>query len=58
MPFHLPDRELFATLAESRRLVAGLIGATPEEIALTINTSFGLGVAARALPLAPATSCW
>ena len=51
MPFQLPDRELFATLTESRRLLAGLIGATPEEIALTVNTSFGLGVVARALPL-------
>ena len=51
MPFQLPDRDLFATLTESRRLVAGLIGATPEEIALTVNTSFGLGVVARALPL-------
>lgn len=51
MPFQLPDRDLFATLTESRRLLAGLIGATPEEIALTVNTSFGLGVVARALPL-------
>ena len=53
MPFRLPDRDLFATLTEARRLIAQLIGATPEEIALTVNTSFGLGVMARALPLAP-----
>src|SRR5215207_1937172 len=53
MPFQLPDRDLFATLTESRRQLAGLIGATPEEIALTVNTSFGLGVVARALPLRP-----
>jgi selenocysteine lyase/cysteine desulfurase len=52
-PFRLPDRDLFATLAESRRLVATLLSATPEEIALTVNTSFGLGVVARALPLQP-----
>ncbi len=52
-PFQLPDRELFATLAESRRLAAELIGATPEEIALTINTGFGLSLAARSLPLRP-----
>jgi cysteine desulfurase / selenocysteine lyase len=51
MPFHLPDRDLFATLTQARRLLAGLIGATPEEIALTVNTGFGLGVVARALPL-------
>lgn len=52
-PFRLPDRDLFGTLAESRRLIAELLSATPEEIALTVNTSFGLGVAARALPLRP-----
>lgn len=52
-PFRLPDRDLFALLAESRRLAAGLIGAAPEEIGLTVNTGFGLSVAARALPLRP-----
>jgi cysteine desulfurase / selenocysteine lyase len=52
-PFQLPDRELFAMMAESRRLVAELVGASPEEIGLTINTGFGLGLAARALPLKP-----
>jgi cysteine desulfurase/selenocysteine lyase len=52
-PFRLPDRDLFGTLTESRRLIAGLLSATPEEIALTVNTSFGLGIAARALPLRP-----
>ncbi|HUR93190.1 MAG TPA: aminotransferase class V-fold PLP-dependent enzyme [Gemmatimonadales bacterium] len=50
-PFRLPDRDLFGTLNESRRMIAELISATPEEIALTVNTSFGLGVVARALPL-------
>jgi cysteine desulfurase / selenocysteine lyase len=50
-PFQLPDRELFATMAESRRLVAELIGAVPEEIGLSINTGFGLSLAARSLPL-------
>jgi cysteine desulfurase/selenocysteine lyase len=50
-PFQLPDRELMTTLAESRRLVSELIGAVPEEIALTINTGYGLSLAARALPL-------
>ena len=50
-PFQLPDRELFATMAESRRLIAELIGAVPEEIGLTINTGYGLSLAARALPL-------
>ena len=50
-PFQLPDREIFTMMAESRRLAAELIGAVPEEIALTINTGFGLSLAARALPL-------
>lgn len=52
-PFQLPDRELMATMGESRRLAAELIGATSEEIALTINTGYGLSLAARALPLGP-----
>jgi cysteine desulfurase / selenocysteine lyase len=38
-------------MAESRRLAATLVGGVPEEIALTINTGFGLSLAARALPL-------
>jgi cysteine desulfurase / selenocysteine lyase len=50
-PFQLPDREIFASMAESRRLAAQLVGAQPEEIALSINTGFGLSLAARALPL-------
>jgi cysteine desulfurase / selenocysteine lyase len=52
-PFLLPDRDLFSTLTQSRGLAAQLVGAEPEEIALTINTGFGLGMAARALPLEP-----
>jgi len=52
-PFLLPDRDLFATMREARRLAADLIGAVPEEIALTINTGFGVSLAARALPLEP-----
>ncbi|HEU5303273.1 MAG TPA: aminotransferase class V-fold PLP-dependent enzyme, partial [Gemmatimonadales bacterium] len=52
-PFQLPDREIMAMMADSRRLAAELIGAAPEEIALTINTGFGLSLAARALPLKP-----
>jgi selenocysteine lyase/cysteine desulfurase len=52
-PFQLPDRDLMHTLAESRRLSAELVGSAPQEIALTINTGFGLSLAARALPLQP-----
>ena len=50
-PFQLPDRDIFTSMAESRRLAAELVGAQPEEIALSINTGFGLSLAARALPL-------
>ena len=50
-PFQLPERDIFAMTVESRRLVAELIGASPEEIGLAINTGFGLSLAARALPL-------
>ncbi len=50
-PFQLPDRDLITTMVESRRLAGQLVGAFPEEIALAINTGFGLSLAARALPL-------
>ncbi len=52
-PHTLPDRELFAMLAETRKRIARLLGASAEEIALTVNTGFGIGMAARALPLEP-----
>jgi len=52
-PYQLPDRELFGMLAESRRLAAQLVGASPEEIGLTVNTGFGLSIAARGLRLRP-----
>jgi cysteine desulfurase / selenocysteine lyase len=50
-PHQLPDRDLMTTLSDSRRLAAELVGAAAEEIALSINTGFGLSLAARALPL-------
>jgi len=52
-PHLLPDRDLFAVHAATRAAVARLLGAAPEEIALTPNTSTGLNVAAGALPVAP-----
>ena len=52
-PHRLPDKVLFNTLAESRRLAAALINADADEIALAPNTSFGVNLAARALPLEP-----
>ena len=52
-PHLLPDREMFAMLGDTRRKVARLIGASPDEIALAVNTGFGISMAARALPLNP-----
>jgi selenocysteine lyase/cysteine desulfurase len=52
-PFELRHEDLFGALASARTALAGLINADPSEIALATNTSFGLGVAARALPLNP-----
>lgn len=49
-PFELEHDDLFGALAEARSAAAGLINADPAEIALATNTSFGLGIAARALP--------
>ena len=50
-PYGLGHEHLLGGLATARAAAAGLIGADPAEIALATNTSFGLGVAARALPL-------
>jgi cysteine desulfurase/selenocysteine lyase len=50
-PFRMTEEMQFGTLARSRDLAARLIGATPETIALAVNTSFGINLAAFALPL-------
>ena len=52
-PYLLPDADLFAIFTESRELAARLLNAEAREIALATNTSYGLNVAARALPLEP-----
>ncbi|PYO80338.1 MAG: hypothetical protein DMD67_00685, partial [Gemmatimonadetes bacterium] len=52
-PHLLPDRELQAGLQAARATVAALLNAEPAEIALATNTSHGLNLAARALPLTP-----
>lgn len=41
-----------ATLQRGRELCAGLVGATSAEIALMVNTSYGINLAAGMLPLA------
>jgi cysteine desulfurase/selenocysteine lyase len=50
-PHRISDARQFDTLAHGRQLVARLIGAEPGEIALAVNTSMGLNLAASALPL-------
>jgi selenocysteine lyase/cysteine desulfurase len=51
-PHVLKDDANFGALARSRELIAAMVGAQPGEIALTTNTSYGINLAARALPLA------
>jgi selenocysteine lyase/cysteine desulfurase len=50
-PWRIRDAELFDTMARARSLAARLVGADEGEIALMPNTTHGLNVAARALPL-------
>ncbi|HZS59070.1 MAG TPA: aminotransferase class V-fold PLP-dependent enzyme [Gemmatimonadaceae bacterium] len=52
-PWTITIDETFGVLAESRRLCAKLIGASPDEIALVPNTSTGIHVASLSLPIAP-----
>jgi cysteine desulfurase / selenocysteine lyase len=50
-PFRLTDELELSTIRRSRELVARLINASPGEIACMVNTTYGLNLAARALPL-------
>src|SRR5688572_4731538 len=50
-PWRNTAKEQFGTLARSRELCARMIGATPDEIALMVNTTYGINVAASVLPL-------
>ncbi len=52
-PHRLGAEDFFPVLDRARALVAALIGATAGEIALTTNTSWGVNLAASALPLGP-----
>lgn len=52
-PFDLRAPDQFGGLARARSLAARLINADPTEIALATNTTFGLGIAAGALPWNP-----
>ena len=51
-PERVPGDLQFGTLARGRELIARLVGADTAEIALATNTTFGINLAAFALPLA------
>jgi selenocysteine lyase/cysteine desulfurase len=50
-PYLITDEVQFGTLRRSRELIARLINARPQDIALMVNTSYGINLAARALPI-------
>lgn len=50
-PFRMNDHDLFSELDRARELTGRLLNVSPGEIALAFNTSYGLNVAARGLPL-------
>jgi cysteine desulfurase/selenocysteine lyase len=50
-PYRLSDPQLFEEFDRARALTARLLNVTPGEIALAFNTSYGLNLAARGLPL-------
>ena len=50
-PYLITDEVQFGTLRRSRELCARLINARPDDIALMVNTTYGINLAARALPL-------
>ena len=50
-PHRLTVAKQFGILAESRRLAARLVGGAEEEVALMVNTTYGINVAARCLDL-------
>lgn len=52
-PHRLPFALMQETVATARAQFARLVGADTEEIALMPNTTYGLNLAARALPLRP-----
>ena len=50
-PYLLSDAEQFAIVRRARELCASLIDAEIGEIALMVNTTYGINLAARSLPL-------
>jgi selenocysteine lyase/cysteine desulfurase len=52
-PWRNTARDQFGVLARSRELCARMIGAVPDEIAMMVNTTYGINVAASSIPLRP-----
>lgn len=52
-PHRIPKDVQFGALTRARALAGRLLNVSPTEIALATNTSFGINIAARALPLEP-----
>jgi cysteine desulfurase/selenocysteine lyase len=52
-PWRNTAKEQFGVLARSRELCARMIGALPDEIAMMVNTGYGINVAASSIPLRP-----
>ncbi|MDQ6830578.1 MAG: aminotransferase class V-fold PLP-dependent enzyme, partial [Gemmatimonadota bacterium] len=52
-PHRITLEDQFGTAARARELIARLINAEPGEIALMVNTTYGINLAARALRLGP-----
>jgi cysteine desulfurase/selenocysteine lyase len=50
-PWRISDDMEFEVMDRARRLAGRLVGADPGEIALTTNTSHGINIASRCLPL-------
>jgi len=50
-PWRITDPQIFEIMRRARELSASLVGAKAGEIALMPNTSYGINLAARALPL-------
>ena len=52
-PWRITLERQFGLLVRGRALCARLIGASPDEIAMMVNTTYGINFAARSLPMAP-----
>ncbi len=50
-PWEVSDEDQFGVLRRGRELVARLIGSSPADVALMVNTTYGINIAARCLPL-------